>query len=67
MKDKKPSESTAERPAAPIRVTWKAKGQMGGIKRKSMATLMKEQSSSTKSSFGDHGAQTLTTKGYLSS
>ena len=66
MKDKKESsENVAERPAVPIRVTWKTKGQMGGIKKKSIATLMKE-SSSTKSVELDHGVQKLT-KGYLSS
>jgi len=67
MKDKKDSSvNAAERPAAPIRVTWKTKGQMGGIKKKSIATLMKEQSGSTKSVELDHGVQKLT-KGYLSS
>lgn len=47
----------------PIKVTWKMKGQMGGIKKKSMATLMKE--GSTKKAEGEEEAVKTLTKGYL--
>ena len=68
-KDKCEQEQTRERSAAlqkPIKVTWKMKGQMGGIKKKSIATLMKEGPS--KKAEVDDGEETMKTltKGYLS-
>lgn len=67
-KDKCEEKSSTERPAAlhkPIKVTWKMKGQMGGIKKKSMATLMKE-GSTKKAELGDEEEMKTLTKGYLS-
>jgi len=64
-KDEYQQESATERPVVsqkPIKVTWKMKGQMGGIKKKSIATLMKE---GTTKKDEEETVKTLT-KGYLS-
>lgn len=69
MKDRKDvceKKESTERAGAlqkPIKVTWKMKGQMGGIKKKSIATLMKE--GSTKKTELEEEEEILT-KGYLS-
>lgn len=61
-------ENTTKRLAAlqkPIKVTWKAKGQMGGIKKKSIATLMKEGSAKKPDLDDEEETLKTLTKGYL--
>lgn len=69
QKDKCQQENTTKRPVAsqkPIKVTWKMKGQMGGIKKKSIATLMKEGSTKKDELQDEEEAMKTLTKGYLS-
>lgn len=68
-KDSSEQESPRERPGAfqkPIKVTWKMKGQMGGIKKKSIATLMKEGSTKKAELEDEEETMKTLTKGYLS-
>lgn len=67
-KEKDQQENATERSATfqkPIKVTWKMKGQMGGIKKKSIATLMKEGSTKKAELEGEEEAVKTLTKGYL--
>ena len=71
MKEHEESEqdNVKERSSAlkqPIKVTWKMKGQMGGIKKKSIATLMKEGSTRKAEPEDEEGVVKTLTKGYLS-
>ena len=68
-KDKSKEDNTKERQSAlqkPIKVTWKMKGQMGGIKKKSIATLMKEGSTKKTEPENEEKIVETLTKGYLS-
>ena len=68
-KDKCKEDNAKERQSAlqkPIKVTWKMKGQMGGIKKKSIATLMKEGSSKKAEPEDEEEIAKTLTKGYLS-
>ena len=67
-KDKCEQEKATECTAAlkkPIKVTWKMKGQMGGIKKKSIATLMKEGPIKKAEVEDEEETMKTLTKGYL--